>query len=812
MEADSAKRRIDELSAEISKHERLYRIDNAPEISDDDFDVLVRELKSLESRFPQFASQNSPSVRVGSDISEGFENVDHLTPMLSLGNVFNTEELKDFDERLVKILNSSHPLLYCVEPKIDGAGISAVYEKGRLIRLITRGDGQKGDDITRNAFVIKNLPLALSGNDIPSLLEIRGEAYMENLEFERLKNEIRVELISKELEKKKKLLQKNKKDEEFFDGESRNLGVELSDGDLALIEKRLPANPRNLAAGTLKLLDAKILSSRNLKAIFYSVGAIEGASVKRQSDLSSKLKSWGLPSVDWQAVAEGADKVFEQICEFEELRARLPYNTDGAVVKLDDCLLYPTAGMTSHSPRWATAWKYRAERAQTRLLKITIQVGRTGAITPVAELESVKVSGTSVSRATLHNAGYIAEKDIREGDVVVIEKAGEIIPIIVESLPQFRDASSRAYDFPKCCPECGSELKKFGEKMLFRCPNMECPPQIVERLIHFASKACMDIRGLGDRTVERLVEKFKIKDPSDFYSLSKEQLLQLDKFEEKSADNLLKSLEESKSRELWRLISGLGIPEIGEQFAKDLSDNFGSLDALMAAEVKEISSLDGFGSAARSKGKRKKRQKKAEENRNEMSNLETHEIFTQKCDENSLDKAAEMENSAPVSVRALSIRNFFDNPVNMGVIERLRNCGLNFVAQKKHANFDLMKDSPFYKKTFALTGTLKSMGRSRAKTLIENFGGKIASIVTKKTDALISAEETDSKKALDASALGVKVLNEDDFLKMLEDAAALSGSAVKKNIMLAPDSEKSEILPKKSANTEPENQNQLRLF
>ncbi len=716
------KRRTEEEIAGLRKliayHENLYRIKNAPEISDEEFDSLMRRLRQLEAEYPEFYDADSPSARVGSDLSGAFASVAHLSPMLSLDNVFNSSELDDFDARLKKLLGVDGVLRYCVEPKIDGAGISAVYENGRLARLLTRGDGETGDDITRNAFAVKNLPLSLSGENLPSLMEIRGEAYMEISEFERISAAQKAEFVEKALAKK---LREGRKSDPYLEG------VSLSEEEMRAVEKRLPANPRNLTAGTLKLLDADVLKSRSLMAVFYSVGTLEGAEIKKQHELPGMLASWGLPSVNWHRLADGPKGAFERICELEEVRADFPFNTDGAVVKLDDCSLHEKAGMTSHAPRWAVAWKYRAERAETRLNSITIQVGRTGAVTPVAELEPIKnLSGTEVRRATLHNEGYIAEKDIRVGDTVVVEKAGEIIPAVLGVVPEKRPQGSKPFEFPKICPECGSPLKKFGEKMLSRCPNMACPPQVRGRIEHFASRNCMDIRGLGEKVVSEIVGKLGVRDPADLYNLTRSDLMGIGKFKDKSADNLLRSIEESKSRELWRLIFGLGILEIGEQFAKELASKFKSLDALMAADIEKIKSIDGMG------------------------------LKSQKR------KAADGESPQPV--RALSVRAFFDDAHNRDLIERLRKAGLNFFALKESGI-----KTPFTGKLFAITGTLSSMDRNKAKSLVEKFGGKMGASVTSKTDYLVSAGGRSSKTE-SAEKFGTEIIDESAFLQMLSEA------------------------------------------
>lgn len=696
MPQDSPKNQIAKLRAQIAEHERLYRIENAPVISDDDFDLLVRQLKELEAKYPQYADESSPSRIVGNDLSGAFVAVEHLSPMKSLDNVFNSSELEEFDSRLHKTLGLGGDFMYCVEPKIDGAGISAVYENGKLVRLLTRGDGTKGDDITRNAFVLRNLPMRLTGTNVPSLLEIRGEAYMTRAEFDRLSAAA---------------ISKNSEAQNSIPDNSR---------------KSPYANPRNLAAGTLKLLDKNVLEQRNLQVIFYSFGAVEGFTLRRQSELAEILRNWGVPSFSWTKLAQGPHGAFERICELEEVRADFPYNTDGAVVKLDDCSLYPRAGMTSHAPRWAVAWKYRAERANTKLKSITLQVGRTGSVTPVAELEPVFISGTTVSRATLHNADNISEKDIRVGDTVVIEKAGEIIPAVLEVVKELRPQSAVPYEFPQNCPECGSRLVRYGA--IYRCPNLSCPSQVRGRIAHFASRSCMDIQGLGISAVDKVVETLGVKDPADLYKLTLGDLLRLENFKEKSAGNLLSSIEASKNRELWRLIFALGILEIGEQFAKDLARKYGTLDALMEAPLEDLESNQGFGSRSKKKD----------------------------------------ADSSGGSVRALSIRAFFDDPNNRALIERLRAAGLNF-GSKSPSNVSA-GSLPLSGKIFVFTGTLQSMGRAKAKEIVESLGGRSASDVSKSTDFLVSDGKIDGSKAAKAREYGTRVLSENEFLKMVEDA------------------------------------------
>lgn len=918
MEPHDAKREISNLTAQIRRHEKLYRLQNAPEISDAEFDRMMRRLRELEESFPQFKSPDSPTERVGSDLDGSFEEVEHLTPMQSLDNVFDADQLRDFDARLRRVLglaavpanapadslagarkdeaenaadadvsgngggaesvadgggsggkadsgsggkagggacgkgaenagenskkNSEEssgksaeiaeprPLAYCVEPKIDGAGISAVYENGRLMRLLTRGNGREGNDISTNAFLIRNLPLELKG-DFPALLEARGECYMTVGEFERIRA-ARLEEEQKKLEQRRaKERAKLRKGGPQGQGELPNFGDSAeksaafsagaggastttssdtsstttavpaaapagdgsgglgnlgdfeglggsgdsnalgdlgssensaSPGDSISLEKSGDsgnsgkvsgyANPRNLAAGTMKLLPKTFeenpeLKNRELLAVFYSIGACEGFRLCRQSDLPATFKRWGLPCVDWFCVADGVDSALEKIAQFDSVRRTLPYNTDGAVLKLDDVSLHSLAGATDKAPRWAIAWKYPPERRKTRLKAVTLQVGRTGVVTPVAELEEVDFPDSKVSRATLHNAGYIAQKDIRVGDVVVVEKAGEIIPAVVEVDKSARPADSRPYEFPENCPECGAKLARFGEKMLYRCPNFTCPPQVRGRLAHFASRGCMDIEGLGDKMTAFLVENFGVASPADLYGLTAEKLLENEKFRDgkgglsKTGANLLAALEDSKRRPLWRLIFGLGILEIGAQFAKELSRRFGSLDAIMNAPLSEIMAIENFGSKAA--------------------------------------KDAQ-------SVRALSIRAFFDDSRNRETIERLRACGLNFAGADSGGSGMPggagASGGIFAGKAFAITGRLESMDRMRAQALIESLGGRSQSAVSSKTDYLIASPDSAGSKLEKARELGVEIIDEARFLQMLAEGGVRPGAAAPENL------------------------------
>ena len=690
--------KIAELRAFLNEQERLYRIENSPQISDAKYDELLAELKRLEAEYPQFADGDSPTQKLGDDSSKGFEKRAHLSKMLSLDNVFNIDELREFDARLKKVLGTSAELTYAIEPKIDGAGVSAVYENGKLVRLLTRGNGTEGDDITRNLSVIKNIPRELKGGKFPKLLEVRGEVCMLNSDFEKIRA---VQLAEIEA-----------KNEAEFDGD-------FSETQKPKKKENVYANPRNLAAGTLKLLDESVLSTRALYATFYSIGSIDGEGPARQSGLAEWLKNLGLPAMDWSRTANGVDEVFEKIEALDKDRKQFDFNTDGAVLKLDDMSLYTLAGWTSKAPRWAVAWKYKPQQAEAVIREITLQIGRTGAITPVAELEDasrrgenvpIALSGSNVSRATLHNFEEIIRKDIRVGDCALIEKAGEIIPIVVRVLPEKRLADSCAFREPCDCPACNSSLVRNPAEAVLRCVNPECPEQVRRRIIHFASRGCMDIEGLGDAVVSELVDLGLVKNFSEIYFLKADDLYKIKNFKDKSVENLLAAIEESKSRDLWRLVSALGIPYVGERVAKDLALEFKDLSALIAADMGALKNVTGVG-----------------------------------------DKII------------YSLLTFFESPDNLRIIEKLKESGVKFntVANASGA--------AFAGKIFVLTGALQTMGRTEAKRLIESFGGRVASGVSASTDYLV-CESEGSSKLKKAQELGVKIVNEKDFVQMLESA------------------------------------------
>lgn len=745
MNLEEVKKEIAELVAQLNRLDRLYR-DGEPEVSDAEFDRLMRRLKTLESEYPQFVSPDSPTTRVGSDLLDDFQLVAHTAPMQSIEDVFDEDELCAFDQRLRRAIAAetgedaeAMKLEYCIEPKIDGAGISAIYEHGELVRVVTRGDGEFGNDITSNAFLIRNLPRKLQG-DFPEFLDVRGECYMRVSEFERIREEQIQEWKAKQSAKFSSL--------DLSEGE----GVSQSAPKIAGY-----ANPRNLASGTMKLLpksfrESPRLRERELLAVFYAIGSASAFEIEKQSALPDLFESWGLPRVDWFSTAIGIDTAREKIAEFETLRDKFEYNTDGAVVKLNPISLQNLAGRTGKAPRWAIAWKYPAEQKLTRLNSITLQVGRTGVVTPVAELEPVWLSGSRVARATLHNAGYIAQKDIRIGDFVLVEKAGEIIPAVVSVDFSKRPPEAVPYEFPETCPECGAKLQRFGEKMLFRCPDISCPPQVRERLAHFADRKCMDIDGLGGKLVEVLINKLGVCSPADIYALTPEKLISsserlfiADKTGElsKTATNLLSAIEDSKKRPLWRLIFGLGIPEIGAQFAKELASRFGSLDALASADIEAIKAIEGFGSKAAKK------------------------------------------DAEPV--RAYSIRAFFDEPKNRELIERLRSFGVNFLGETSKGEL------PLSGKTFVFTGKLESMDRLKAEALLVELGAKCGSSVSKNTSYVVASPDAAGTKITKARELGLNIISEADFLKILEDCKVHSKSSAEPEQIESVPEEKSKI-------------------
>lgn len=654
---------IERLRTEIKKHDALYYQEAQPEIDDQAYDRLKARLTELETTYPEFNFGDTPTQRVGDDRLEAFESYRHRMPMLSLDNTYNKSELIEFGQRLAKRF-PDEILHYLVEPKIDGVAVSLTYEYGRFIRAVSRGNGAEGDDITQNLRHLAGLPMVIKG--APDILEVRGEVYMLHEEFERI-NTLRQAA-----------------------GES------------------LYANPRNLAAGTVKLLDPAVARSRKLEIVLYGVGACQPEHFfSHQADIQTKLRQWHFPVLENYWLAQGIDEAWLCIEKLNTLRQNFAYPTDGAVIKLNDFRLQREAGSTSKSPRWAIAYKFEAERAETRLREISLQIGRTGAVTPVAILEPVLLAGTVVSRATLHNEDEIRRKDIRPGDTVLVQKAGEIIPQILGVNLAKRPADSESFDFEMQLRALGIEAERDPNQAVWRVVNHDDPSRQRRALEHFASRACMDIENLGSAVIEQLVHRGLVRTPSDLYHLEESDLLQLDKFAEKSARNLIEALHQSKTRELWQLIHGLGIPHVGKQSAKDLAAHFGSLDAIIEANEATLEEVEGVG-----------------------------------------------------SIMAQSIHAWFTNEANRRDIDQLREIGLNFSSRMNRA-----VTGPLSGKTVVLTGTLPNLSRDEATRLIEQAGGRTSSSVSSKTDYLLAGEAAGSKLTK-AEKLGVPVISESDLIDL----------------------------------------------
>ncbi|MFA5264627.1 MAG: NAD-dependent DNA ligase LigA [Opitutaceae bacterium] len=669
--------RIAGLRAEIARHNELYYRNARQELGDFEYDALKRELADLEAAHPELALGDSPTRRVGDDRSEGFARARHRQAMTTLDNTYDEMELREFHARLAKLLGSED-LDYTVEPKIDGLAVSLTYESGRLVRAVTRGDGEEGDDVTANARTILSLPQQLQGLPLPGLIEIRGEVYLTYSEFERI----------------------NRQQEEA--------GLEPY------------ANPRNLAAGTLKLLDPAEVAQRRLEIVLYGLGHCEPEVVGAQSEFQTQLRNWGLPVVDGWRRVRGIDAAWRAIGELHEARRAFAYGTDGAVVKLDRFDQQRIAGFRGEgqaarklSPRWACAFKFAPDRAETRINDITIQVGRTGALTPVAELEPVFLAGTTVKRATLHNADEIARKDVRVGDAVLVEKAGEIIPAVVAVLLEKRPPGSEPYSFPKSCPVCHTPAIRAEGEVAWRCPNPDCPEKIRRQLAHFASKACLDIEGMGEEVVDLLVTNGLVRTIPDIFRLKLADLLPLKKSGEIWAGNLISAIDARRSADLWRVINGLGIPQVGAAAAKDIAARFRSIEALMAAD--ETSFLE-----IKIKGIGEK--------------------------------------------TALSILDWLKSPSHQAMMRDMMEAGL--APTPPPILVAGASAPPLQGKIFVLTGALPTLTRDQAKAMIEAAGGKVSESVSKKTSYLLAGEEAGSKLEK-AGTLGVPVIDEAQFRAML---------------------------------------------
>lgn len=661
----SFEQQILKLRQQIEHHNRLYYEGLATEITDQDFDALLRELRELEQQHPELITPDSPTQRVGGAPLEAFESVRHIVPMQSLDNTYAETEVADFVRRIQKLLpDEAIPLT--VEPKVDGVAMSLLYENGRLVRAATRGDGVTGDNVLENIKTIRSIPLQLKGT-APARIEIRGEVYLPKKRFAKI-------------------------------NEERD-------------EQGLPvfANPRNAAAGSLKQLDSRLTAKRGLEALFYGFGAFEGTLPRTQQDFVELIRGFGLPVPDRLWIAATVDEALDAIRQLGEIRHDFAYETDGAVLKADILAQREQLGFTSKAPRWAIAYKYEPERAITRLREITVQVGRTGVLTPVAELEPVFVSGSTVSRATLHNEEEVHRKDIRIGDHVLIEKAGEVIPAVVKVEVEKRDGTEKVFTMPTACPSCGGSVLREEGQVALRCTNPSCGAQLRRRLEHYAARGAMDIEGLGESMVGQLVDAGLVQDLTQIYDLTREQLLELERMGEKSATNLLAGIAASKDRPLWRLLFGLGIIHVGATAARKLADRFRTLDALAAASEEDLKSTEDVG-----------------------------------------------------DIMAASIRQWFENPKVQELLQKLRSAGLNFGERDEHATTG---EGPLKGTTWVLTGTL-SISRDEAAEIIRQAGGTVSSSVSKKTTYLLAGEEAGSK--LDkAQKFGVKILTEEEFRKMV---------------------------------------------
>jgi DNA ligase (NAD+) len=658
--------RVATLRREIEEHNRRYYQEATPTISDQEYDRLYRELQDLEAQFPELTAPDSPTLRVGGKPLEEFAQIRHRAPMLSLDNTYSEEEVAAFFVRLEKLLPGGE-IETVIEPKVDGVALSLLYENGVLQYAATRGDGTTGDDVTQNVQTIVGIPQKLKGTHVPRLLEVRGEVYLPKAQFAALNEE------------------RNAAGEPPF------------------------ANPRNAAAGSLKQLDPAIVARRGLGAIFYGTGALEGAQWRTHREALDALRTFGLPIHEKTWTAETVQDVLAAIHALDAVRHDFPFETDGAVIKVNAFAQREAVGFTAKSPRWAMAYKYKPEQAETRLNDITVQVGRTGVLTPVAELEPVFVSGSTVARATLHNEEEIARKDIRIGDIVVIEKAGEVIPAVVEVRKERRTGAERVFKMPQICPACGSTIVREEGQVAVRCVNTSCPAQLKRRLEHFASRGAMDIEGLGEAMVELLVDRELTRDLADIYRLNVAKLASLPRMGEKSIGNLLAGIVESKTRPLWRLIFGLGILHVGVTSARALASHFHLLDKLMAATADELQRIPDVG-----------------------------------------------------PVVGPAIAQHFENPGNHAVIEHLRAAGLNFGELDEHT---APSGGKFAGTTWVITGTLSEPREVIAETIRAN-GGKVTDSVSKKTSYVLAGEEAGSKLEK-AQKLGVRVLTEAEFREML---------------------------------------------
>jgi DNA ligase (NAD+) len=661
----AARTRVDELRRLIARHDHLYYALDRPEVSDAEYDALIRELRALEAAHPELVTPDSPTQRVAGQVSDAFATVEHLAPMLSLDNATSEADLREFEARIRRVLPGV-AFTYVCEPKVDGLGVALFYEDGVFKRGATRGDGRFGEDVTPNLRTIRSIPLRLADALARCrVVEVRGEVYMSHAAFERLNRELETQ------------------------------------GEAPF------ANPRNAAAGSVRQKDPGVTARRDLRIFVYQLSHAEPFPFETHSEALAALRKSGLTTNPRGKPCATLDEVWRYSQELESERDRLGYDADGAVVKVDRLAHQRRLGSTAHHPRWAIAYKFRAQQATTRIVAIDINVGRTGALTPAARLEPVRIAGATISRATLHNADEIERLDVRVGDTVVVERAGDVIPHIVTVLRDLRPPDAPRFAFPAQCPVCGSSASRPEGEVVVRCTNAACPAQLKESLLHFGSRGAMDIEHLGEAVVEQLVERGLVHDFGDLYRLTVAQLAELERLAEKSATNLVTAIAASRARGLARVLYALGIRFVGERAARLLAEHFGSVERVAGATVEEISQIHGIG-----------------------------------------PRIAE------------SVRLFFDQPANQKAVEHLREVGVVLEEATRPAG-----PKPLAGKTFVLTGTLDQMSRDEAKARIARLGGRVSSSVSRKTDYLVAGAEAGSKLE-DATRLGVAILDEAAFLEL----------------------------------------------
>lgn len=666
MRKEEAAKRTEELREQLNYHNYRYYVLDDPEISDAEYDRLLRELQHLEQEFPELVTPDSPTRRVGAPPLEAFQTVTHTVPMLSLDNAFGDDEVREFDARVRRLLGSTGEVEYVVEPKIDGVAVELVYENGIFTVGSTRGDGYVGEDITQNLKTIRSIPMRLISREVlvPERLEVRGEVYYSISGFLKLNKE------------------REAKGEPTF------------------------ANPRNAAAGSLRQLDSNITAQRPLDIFVHSMGEVIGFTFSTHFEALNTFKKWGFRVNPYIASRRGIEAVIEQCAKIAEIRETLDYEIDGAVLKVNSLELQARVGMRTRSPRWAIAVKFEAKQETTQILDIIAQVGRTGALTPVAVMKPVKIAGVEISRATLHNQDEIDRKDVRVGDWVLVQRAGDVIPEVVKVITSKRTGKERKYHLPDTCPVCGSHVVRLEGEAAHRCQNLSCLAQLKEGIRHFASKGAMDIEGLGEKLVDQLVEKGLVKDVADLYSLTKEQLAGLERMADKSAQNIVDALEASKDVDLARFLYALGIRFVGEHVSRVLAQEFKTLDNIERASREEL--------------------------------LQIYEIGPQVAE---------------------SVYEFFNEQQNRKTIDRLLKSGV------KIRRVQVPADEKFAGKTFVFTGALQYYSRDEAERLVESLGGRAASSVSRNTDFVVVGENPGSK-AQRARDLGIRILSEDDFRKM----------------------------------------------